>query len=131
MSEESTNHNGILANLYFDLEKKTSDGKAQCRKCDAFCKDNSGHGNLASHVKNKHSCWKEELNRALEDPNSRSSGGMDKFVTFTKVVSNEAKNMASWIEWIVLSDLPITVVENKLFRKNSNLNLTSYKTCRR
>ena len=27
-----------------------------------------------------------------------------------------------------LSDLPITVVENKLFRKNSNLNLTSYKT---
>ena len=44
------NHNRILAKTYFDLESKNAEGKVKCRKCEALCKDNSGHGNLASHV---------------------------------------------------------------------------------
>ena len=44
------NHNGLLAKLYFDLETKSADQLVRCRKCDTMCKDNSGHGNLASHV---------------------------------------------------------------------------------
>ena len=50
-----SNHNIILANMYFDINSKNAEGKVKCRKCDAMCKDNSGHGNLASHVKTKHS----------------------------------------------------------------------------
>ena len=55
-------------------------------------------------------------------------GAMDSFVTITKIVSDEAKNMSSWIEWIVLADLPITVVENEQYRKYTTLKPTTYKT---
>ena len=126
--KKSPNHNGILAKLYFDLETKSAEQLVRCRKCDMMCKDNSGHGNLASHVKARHSsCWQDELQKVLDGP-SHNSGGMDAYVTITKVVSDEAKNMASWIEWIVFADLPIYATENEYFRKNSKLEPTSYKT---
>jgi len=78
------NHNRILAKMYFDLESKNAEGKVKCRKCEALCKDNSGHGNLVSHVKQKHaSCWEEELKQHLEGPTRNTSAGssMDAFVT--------------------------------------------------
>ena len=53
---------------------------------------------------------------------------MDSFVSITKVVSDEAKNISSWIEWTVLADLPITVVESEHYRKNSTLKPTTYKS---
>ena len=55
MTDSNSNHNIILANMYFDINSKNAEGKVKCRKCDAMCNDNSGHGNLASHVKTKHS----------------------------------------------------------------------------
>ena len=124
-----TNHNVVLANLYFDIESKIVEGKVKCRKCNALCKDTSGQGNLASHVKAKHSsCWQEELKQHLEGATRGAFGYMDSFATITKVVSDETKMMHSWIEWIVLVDLPIYVVENDLYRKNSTLKPTTYKT---
>jgi hypothetical protein len=125
----SSNHNGVLANMYFYIESKNAEGKIKCRKCEAMCKDNSGHGNLVSHIKTKHaSCWQEELKQHLQGATRGSSGSMDSFVSITKVVSDEAKNINSWIEWIVLADLPITVVENEHYRKNSTLKPTTYKS---
>ena len=56
------------------------------------------------------------------------SGFMDSYLKVTKAYSDEAKMMHSWIEWIVLADLPIYVVENDLYRKNSKLTATTYKT---
>ena len=59
--------------------------KDKCRKCDALCKDNSGHGNLASHVKARHSsCWQEELKQHLEGATRGAFGYMDSFVTITR-----------------------------------------------
>ena len=40
---------------------------------------------------------------------TRGGDSIDAYVIITKVVSEEAKNMNSWIEWIVLADLPISV----------------------
>jgi hypothetical protein len=42
--------------------------------------------------------------------------------------TDEAKMMCRWIEWIVLADLPLYVVENEHYRKNSSLKPTTYKT---
>jgi len=124
-----SNHNVFLANMYFDINSKNVEGKVKCRKCDAMCKDNSGHGNLASHVKTKHSAsWQEELKQHLQGATRNSSGKLESFISITKVVSDEAKNINSWIEWIVLADLPIYVVENEHYRKNSTLKPTTYKT---
>ena len=122
-------NNIILANMYFDINSKNAEGKVKCRKCDAMCKDNSGHGNLASHVKTKHSAsWQEELKEHQQGATRNSSGKLEAFISITKVVSDEAKNINSWIEWIVLADLPIYVVENEHYRKNSTLKPTTYKT---
>ena len=119
-------HNITLAKMYFDIDSKNAEGKVKCRKCDAMCKDNSGHGNLASHVKTKHSSsWQEELTEHLQ---GATRGPLQSFITIKKVVSDEAKNINSWIEWIVFADLPIYVVENEHYRKNSTLKPTTYKT---
>ena len=124
-------NNIILANMYFDINSKNAEGKVKCRKCDAMCKDNSGHGNLASHVKTKHSaCWQEELKQHLQGATCGASGKLESFISITKVVSDEAKNINSWIEWIVLADLPIYVVENEHYRKNSRT-LSVFGTLRR
>jgi hypothetical protein len=39
-----------------------------------------------------------------------------------------AKMMHRWIEWIVSADLPLCIVENEYYRKNSSLKSTTYKT---
>ena len=128
-SPDDTNNNMVLANMYFDINSKNAEGKVECRKCGAMCKDNSGHGNLASHVKSKHSsAWKEELKQHQQRATREGSGSMESFITITKVVSDEAKNMSSWIEWIVLADLPICVVENVQYHKFTTLKPTTYKT---
>ena len=119
-------HNVTLANLYFDLSAKNSEGKVRCKRCDVLLKYNSGHSNLASHVKLKHSDWQEALKRRLQGSTRNEFGSMDSHVT--RVVTDEAKNMHRWIEWIVLADLPLYVVENERYRKNSSLKSTTYKT---
>ena len=71
------------------------------------------------HVQNKHRDWKLKLEE--QKRGSVVSGGMEKFVTVTKLISTEAKNMYGWIEWIFMADLPITCVENEYYQKRSNL----------
>jgi len=116
----SSNHNGVLARMYFDTESKNAEGKTKCRKCDAVC--NSGHGSLVSRVKTRHaSCWQEELKQHLQGATRGSSGCVDSLVSITKVLSDETKNTSSWIEWTVLADLPATAVESEHYRKNSTL----------
>ena len=125
----SSIHHGVLSKMYFDIESKTAEGKVKCRKCDAPCKDNSGHGNLVSHIKQKHaSCWRDDLKEQLQGATRGTHGAMDSFVTITKIVSDEAKNMSSWIEWSVETAFPITVVENEQYRKYTTLKPTTYKT---
>ena len=128
MAVNTPGTNVAIANLYFDVESKNAEGKVKCRKCESWCKDNSGHSNLASHVKAKHSSWQEDLKQHQQGATRNESGCMDSYLNVTKVYSDEAKMMHSWIEWIVLADLPIYVVENPLYRKYSKLKQTTYKT---
>jgi hypothetical protein len=120
---EGTNY---VVDLYFDFNKK-QDGKVFCKRCEKYLKDNPGHGNLATHVYNKHpSEYKEELTKHLAGPTRNNLGNYG--VVITKIISPEAKDMFGWIEWIVMADLPIYNLENEYFRKRSNLKPTTYKT---
>ena len=47
-----------------------------------------------------------------------SRGEMGNWVTVTKIVSPEAKNMFGWIEWIVMADLPLKIVKNEYYKKD-------------
>ena len=53
-----------------------------------------------------------------EQRRSDAVGAMDSYVRVTKTVSPDAKNMFAWIEWIVMADLPITVVDNEYYKTN-------------
>ena len=85
-----------------------------------------GHSNLYNHARTRH----EEQVRAklAEYQAGPTRGPMGNWLTVTRVVSTEAKNIFAWMEWVVMADLPLTVVDNELFRKRSNLLPTSYKT---
>ena len=86
----------------------------------------AGHSNLANHARNRHTEEvKVKLGEALLGP---TRGALGDWITVKKIVSPEAKNMFAWIEWIVMADLPVTVVENDLYKKRSNLSPTTYKT---
>ena len=96
------------------------------RSCERYFKDNRSHSKLASHAINRHrEQVDEKVREALAGP---TRGPVGNWVTVTKVVSAEAKNMFAWIEWIVMVDLPLTVVENEFYKKQSNLEPTTYKT---
>ncbi len=87
-------HKVALANLYFDLGSKNAEGKVKCRKCDAVLRGNSSHGNLAAHVRARHSsCWKEELERHLRGATRIEFGYMDSYHTVTRIVTVDAKMM--------------------------------------
>ena len=135
----------LIVSLFFDLIKKDAEGKVFCRCCERYFKDNkgfrithyycaylclkklfAGHSNLANHARTRHSEEvKSKLNDALKGP---TRGALGNWITVTKVVSPEAKNMFCWIEWIIMADLPVTIVENELYKKRSNLESTTYKT---
>jgi len=131
--------------MFFDLSKKDAEEKVFCRCCERYFKDNkgfrithyyftflclkrcfAGHSNLANHARTRHSEEvKSKLTDALKGP---TRGALGNWITVTKVVSPEAKNMFGWIEWIVMADLPVTVVENEFYKKRSTLESTTYKT---
>ena len=54
---------------------------------------------------------------------------MNRFV-MKKSISPDAKSIHGWIEWVVLADLPVTIVQNEYYVKYSRNTLkpTTYKT---
>ena len=92
----------LIVKLFNDFAKKDAEGKVFCRCCENFFKDNKGHSNLASHARNRH---KEQVQEKVTEALAGATRGpMGNWVTVTKVVSAEAKNMFAWIEWIVMAD---------------------------
>jgi len=127
MAHEITKeHNDFIVRNYFNFEERDEKGRVYCKCCENYLKDNSGHTNLISHVKQKHIAHLAEKLKEAEEVQAQT--GIGKFVTVTKIVSPEAKNMFGWIEWIVMCDLPLTVTENEQYRNKSKLQPTSYKT---
>ena len=100
---------------------------AFCKRCCKEFKDNDGHGNLYNHIATKHDDYRDVL---AEQKRLEASGGpMNRFVV-KKSVSSDAKSVHGWIEWIVLADLPVTIVQNEYYIKYSRNSLkpTTYKT---
>jgi hypothetical protein len=99
-------------------------GEAQCISCNETVKNNCRHENLERHIHVNHKDWRQ----TLDNYKRGSFGAMDRFVQVHKIVSDKAKGIFGWIEWIVMADLPITIVDNPIYRKRSNLPPTNYKT---
>jgi hypothetical protein len=94
----------------------------KCRFCNIKRKKNQGLSNLKSHIKDKHSDWKEVFDAASR---TASPGAMDNFVM---KASEEAVYLHSWIEWILQCNESPTFVENRYTRKYTRLESISRNT---
>lgn len=93
----------------------------QCQFCPIKRKKNQGLTNLKSHIKDKHTDWKEIYEAASRE----GPGAMDNFVV---KASSDAVNIHSWIEWILRCNEPPTFVESKYTRKYTSLDPISRNT---
>ena len=50
---------------------------------------------------------------------------------FIRTASDKAKNIYSWIEWIVEDNLPLTFCNRKLTNQNTNLKAITYSTLKK
>jgi molybdopterin-biosynthesis enzyme MoeA-like protein len=57
---------------------------------------------------------------------ARHNGGMRAY--FAPTVPEKAKNLFNWIEWVVMTDLPLYFVEDPYTRKNVRLTPISERT---
>ena len=56
------------------------------------------------------------------------NGAMELFVRRS---NEKTKNIFGWMDWIVQENLPLTICENKNFRKRSNLGIMTAKTLKK
>lgn len=116
----STLKNKDLCNKFFHYN--VEDGKYQCACCDATVSAKKGYSNLMSHLKHHHA---DKLNEVLEKhANASGKQCMENFV----VMNPAADNMFRMIEAIVMLGLPLSMVNNELFRSICKLDPTSVPT---
>ena len=89
----------------------------RCLKCGALRIQNLKHGynNLINHMNSCKPRWKNELNSVSDQQPPI-------------FVSERARNVFGWIEWVVLEGREFSFVEKELTRKYSNLKGISRKT---
>lgn len=99
----------------------------QCKTCAQKCRQklSAGYANLITHAKS-HDGWMENV---LEYRRCKEHGrAMDAFV---RPITEKAKSIYGWIDWIVDSCLPFAIVKNDRYRKYSNLRPISKNTLKK
>lgn len=77
-----------------------------------------GYQNLASHIKEHHNDWQDIMESAhLEDSTE-----------ITRFVNKKASTVFSWLEWVIMTNLPFVFVESALTRKIIKLDFMSEDT---
>ena len=72
MAHEITKeHNDFIVKNYFNFEERDKQGRVLCKCCENYLKDNSGHTNLISHVKQKHIALLVEKLQEAEEVQAR------------------------------------------------------------
>ena len=67
--------------------------------------------NLISHIKDQHPEWQQTMESKHLEENSK----IDQFV------NKKASTVFSWLEWIIMDNLPFVFVEKRLTKKNTKL----------
>ena len=75
-----------------------------------------GYVNLVSHIKGQHLDWKE-----IKDSKKKLEDDKNPFINRKVIIHSKASKYYSWLEWIIMDNLPFNFVEKSLTRKNSKL----------
>ena len=99
--------NDYVCRIYFqEINEKEKIWK--CIKCDRERKKNQGWGNLFGHITNDHKDYLQEIEQAQD------ASGKVRIDKFLKSASDKAKNLHSWMEWIVMNNFETSFVDNRL-----------------
>jgi hypothetical protein len=115
-----------VCSLFFTKICET--GSDQVFKCSCGTtrkkKKGSGFSNLMSHLRAEHNDW-EQIYKDSKKNNTRSKKAAADPVYF---VNRKVVLLHSWLDWIIMDNLPIAAVEDPMFRKYSNLDAISVDT---
>jgi hypothetical protein len=106
--------NQLLIKIFWTNEND-EEGRRVCRFCSCKRKFNRGGTNLLSHIKEKH----EHDYMDIYNRHRNVDGPMD--LLCERLVSEKAKNISSWMEWIVMRDQPFSIVEDTVVLKFTKL----------
>ena len=129
----SVDHKKKVLQLYYDKIEGSENGKGffhfQCKQCsNTKRRDNMGHSNLLSHIDDAHgSEYQAILSRALEEK-AFDNGQRTMKDYVKKEVSKSAVTFHSWLELILMSDFPMSLVENELLLKLMQIERVTRKT---
>lgn len=113
-----------LTNVYFKVTGTKVDDKGKVistLKCECGNTRNvdlkKGYTNLVSHIKSQHKDWQEVMNAFHSDKVSTSKVTTPGF----SFVNSKSSKIFSWLEWIIMDNLPFNFVEKQLTQKYTNL----------
>jgi len=70
-NEITKEHNDFIVRNYFNFEERDEQDRVLCKCCENYLKDNSGHTNLISHVKQNHIAHQVEKLQEKEEVQAR------------------------------------------------------------
>lgn len=82
-----------------------------------------GVTNLMTHLRSAHATFAQVYIEA-------KAAGPDTLLNGHSFTSERATGLTRWIEWLVLGNLPLSIADDELYRKNTNLCKTTSKTLR-
>jgi len=113
-----------IAATFFESVSFVENGKVTITKFRCQCgvertqNLKKGYQNLVSHIKEHHNNWQEIMASKILEDNT----------LITRFINKKSSTVFSWLEWIVMADLPFVFVENELTRKNTKLDSISRNT---
>lgn len=114
--------NRTIAYAFFgDISDIKVGEKIPCKACGrSITKPRSGYSSIVSHVDAHHLEVKESTAMKYKKQVVKNKGPIDAFVPFRSVTKFTLK-LFSWVEWVVMGDLPLSWCENKWARKYTNI----------
>ena len=113
----------VIAATFFEkvTSKKNGNKTITTFKCQCGTVRNQNlkndYQNLVSHIKDQHQDWEEIMqSKHLESK------------TITQFVNKKANTVFSWLEWVIMKNLPFLFVEDTLTRKYTKLDSISTDT---
>jgi hypothetical protein len=108
-----------IAATFFEQVSSVENGNVTVTKFRCHCgvertqNLKKGYQNLVSHIKEHHNNWQDIMTSKTLEDNTK----------ITRFVNKKSSTVFSWLEWIVMANLPFVFVENELTRKNTKLDL--------
>ena len=138
-----------ICRFYFGAKPSIESANIWTCRCKSTRKQDpkNGHGNLMNHIRLRHPTYLEDYKAAITvgkmytsgistAVGSSSSSSTDPIhhqmqIALDVLIDKKSSNVFTWLEWIVMEELPLQFCEDPLTRKNTTLSMISAKTLKK